>query len=120
MDRRIVNLAVPTLEAVSAEGYVLAGSHFALLLLCDARGAETSAIVAMAHRLLKAGLAYFHVWGPDCERVHDIVDEVVVARELSENRSYPVMTTWYSDLPLGDALWALLHLSTPHDVYAPT
>lgn len=110
MNRRPVCLSVPTLAALSAAQHVPPGRHFALLLLFDARGTEPMAIGGVAERLLDEGLATFEAWGPDCERVHDIVDDSCVMRDIRDGREYPViMTGWYPDRPLEEALWGILH-----------
>jgi hypothetical protein len=110
MTRRLVCLSVPALAALSAVRHVPQGRHFALLLLFDARDVAAAAIGAVAERLVDEGLATFAVWGPDCERVHDILDESCVMREIRDGREYPViMTRWYPNRPLGEAVWGILH-----------
>jgi hypothetical protein len=54
-------------------------------------------------------------WGPDCERVHDIVDEERDAR--NPNGPGVVMTTWHEDESLTEALWFVLAATTPDDVH---
>ncbi|MCB0346198.1 MAG: hypothetical protein KDD66_13860, partial [Bdellovibrionales bacterium] len=50
--------------------------HFVCLLAWDASAVTVDDISNLAVQLLKAGAAYFVCWGPDCERVHDIIDEI--------------------------------------------
>ncbi len=110
MNRRLVCLSVRTLAALSAAQHVPPGRHFALLLLFDARGVDPATIGAVAERLLDEGLATFEVWGPDCERVHDIMDELCVMRDIRDGCEYPVvMTGWFTDRPVEEALWSVLH-----------
>jgi hypothetical protein len=42
--------------------------------------------------------------GPDCERVHDIIDEVIVNRNPGETDEDVIMTTWHDDEALNEAL----------------
>jgi len=56
----------------------------------------------IAHSALAKGMVYFCVWGPDCGRFHDIVDETVTLDEIGErrfaapNRHDTIMTTNHS------------------------
>lgn len=121
MDRHVVCLSVQTLADLSVEHLVPADAHFALLLLYNARGVEAATIGAVATRLIDAGLATFHAWGPDCERVHDIMDELIVARDIRENCEYPtIMTSWYPDCPIEEALSSLIISDTIDEAYAAT
>jgi hypothetical protein len=71
--------------------------------------------------MIDQGIAYLCAWGPDCERVHDIFDEVHVMREIDEKREYPhVMTTWHKDESLDEALWHMLNSAYPDEVLAET
>jgi len=45
------------------------------MLAWDARAASVDEISRVARWLLNAGAVYVCVWGPHCERVHDILDE---------------------------------------------
>jgi len=73
----------------------------------------------VAHSALKSGMVYFCAWGPDCERFHGIVDEVVVEDDIGErlffgkNRSDTIMTTWHDDEPLNEALDFFVNLTCP-------
>lgn len=80
------------------EHIVLPAAHTVLLIAADARGIHTDTIARVAERLLASGLIYVCIWGPDCERVHDIFDEVHVGDGASEP-SFTLMSTWHSDTP---------------------
>jgi hypothetical protein len=83
----------------------------------DASALEAERMSALARKLLDQGMAYFCGWGPDCSRVHDVVDEEVVQRNLSEEAD--VMTTWHDDEDLDDALW-FAEFAVPSDDYIDT
>ncbi|MDP9381764.1 MAG: hypothetical protein M3Q29_16790 [Chloroflexota bacterium] len=112
--------SVPSLDALRLDRAALPSPQFACLLACDARGVADEVVFTTAERLLDSGLAYFCAWGPDCERVHDLVDEAIVLREVGEGRAYPVMTTWHSDESLDDALWFMANTACPHELYRAT
>ena len=38
-------------------------------------------IPGLIQKLIDQGAAYFCLWGPDCERMHDLIDEVEALRE---------------------------------------
>jgi len=97
----------------------LPAGHFACLLAWDARGASADIVSAFVERLLRAGASYFVCWGPDCERVHDIIDEIVSHPEADFGvpEESCIMTTWHTSEPLREALSFFLTNSTPDEHY---
>ena len=93
--------------------------HFGLLLALDARSIEADQIGQIAETLLVKDLAYLCAWGPDCERVHDIFDEVALSGNLEQNESV-VLTTWHTDEPLEETLWFFVNSAFPDDEYEGT
>jgi hypothetical protein len=89
--------------------------NFACLLAWDARGASAGAVSAFIEPVLRAGASYFVCWGPDCERVHDIIDEML--SDPDNDYGVPddscIMTTWHDSEPLRDALSFFLVNSWP-------
>jgi hypothetical protein len=119
-DRRLFSLSIPNLASFPPKPE-LTSPNFVLLLACDARVIEASAIATFASSIIDQGIAYLCAWGPDCERVHDIFDEVHVMREIDEKREYPrVMTTWHNDESLDEALWYMLNSAYPYEALAKT
>ena len=55
------------------------------------------------------------MWGPDCERVHDLFD---LERSPHEPRGRVVMTTWHSKDSLAKALWFFEHCAEPSEGFA--
>lgn len=78
------------------------GLGFALLLVGDATGMAVKTLAALAEASISRGACWVSTWGPDCERVHDIFDEVAVGDGLAEPAS--VLTTWHDDEPLSETL----------------
>ena len=99
--------------------------RFRLFIAADVTGISTEMIADFAHNALKSGMVYFCSWGPDCERFHDIVDELVVADELGEGMFVAldpddvIMTTWHDDESLEEALDFFVNYSCPTDGFAP-
>lgn len=123
----LCSLSAPSLDDLRLDPWSLPSPHFACLLACDARRWSDQIVLAAARYLLDRGLAYFCAWGPDCERVHDLVDDAILRRELDgpnylqgDDDKYPVMTTWHSEETLDDALSYLLVVAQPHEVYEAT
>jgi hypothetical protein len=55
--------------------------------------------------LLSQGAVYLLCWGPDCERVHDIIDDTLIGEaEPIPRFDTSIMTTWHDREPLDDAL----------------
>lgn len=94
--------------------------NFVCLLAWDARGVSVEVISTLVERLLIAGACYFVCWGPDCERVHDIVDEIDAdpGSALGAPDGSVIMTTWHSSEPLCEALWFFLRSAVPDDHYS--
>ena len=92
----------------------LSGRYFAALVACDASTIATEEIASFAERLLDAGCVYVCCWEPDCERVHDIFDEVIVSRPASPG---VIMTTWHNE-SLDEAVDFLLVDALPDAVFA--
>jgi hypothetical protein len=67
---------------------------------------------------LDAGAVYICSWGPDCERVHDIIDEEEVGPDPTVTTDSVVMTTWHADESLADTLHFVLSFTVPDDAYA--
>lgn len=118
MERRLFSAAVASPTELPSH-LDLPARNFACLLAWDARDVSSDAVCAFIEPLLCAGASYFVCWGPDCERVHDIIDEVV---------SYPdndfgvpeyscIMTTWHDAEPLRDALYFFMVSSWPDEHY---
>jgi hypothetical protein len=108
------------LEAPRLDPGALPDGNFACLLAWDAEGATTDEIASFADCLLRAGASYFVCWGPDCERVHDIIDEIVSLPESGYDvpPDSCIMTTWHDGEPLTEAIWFFLVNSWPDDHFA--
>lgn len=95
----------------------LSSPRFACLVAWDARGVEATRIAQFARKLLDAGAVYVCTWGPDCERVHDIVDDEEIGPNPPPAVDRVVMTTWHANESLAEALWFVLHNSWPDEAY---
>ena len=89
----------------------LGSPHFGCVLAWDARQITTNEVVAFVEPLIKAGCVYFSCWGPDCERVHDIIDE------CDPYTDAVIMTTWHEGVPIEEALWYFLNCTWPDDKF---
>lgn len=117
MERRLFSLDVasaPTLPRLD-----LPAGYFACLLAWDARSASADAVTAFVEPLIRAGASYFVCWGPDCERVHDIIDAMVSYpdNDFGVPENSRIMTTWHDSEPLREALWFFLLNSLPDEHY---
>ena len=99
MERDLFLLSLDSPEGCPAN-LALSSHRFACLLAWDASGVGVERIAALARKLLDAGAVYICAWGPDCERVHDIIDEEEIGPDPPATANRVVMTTWHSDEPL--------------------
>jgi hypothetical protein len=82
---------------------------FALLLVADATDVDGRTVADLADWCIENGLFSVSVWGPGCERVHDIFDEEdVELRFDAGKRDAPyeavVMSTWHEHESLAEAI----------------
>jgi len=93
--------------------------RFRLFVAADTNSSTTEVIERFVEAVLKAGMVYFSAWGPDCERFHDIVDEVVVSDQIGDrlftgpNEGDTIMTTWHEDETLDEACDFFTNLAIP-------
>jgi hypothetical protein len=120
LSRRLFSLAIPSAEELPQ--IALPSRHFVTLIAWDARRMTVQAISQLVEALLRAGSSYFVCWGPDCMRVHDIVDELASYpdSEFDFPASSVVMTTWHEREPLAEALEFFLDLSEPDEHFGPS
>ena len=76
-------------------------ANFCFFLALDANSVGDEQIRRTAKLLIEKGIAYFCLWGPNCERVHDLFDR---ERLPKEPRDRVVMTTWHSKDSLSEFL----------------
>ena len=116
-ERRLFSLAIPSASALPRP--TLPAGNFACLLAWDARGVSADVVSAVVEPLLWEGASYFVCWGPDCERVHDIIDEIVSSpdNDFGVPEDSCIMTTSHASGPLRDALWFFLVNSWPDEHY---
>ena len=89
--------------------------HFIVLLAMDATSVEGIRLAALAKKLLNQGMVYLCAWGPDCGRVHHFFD-VALGRCGFEPDDAFVVTDWFDDEDLDDALWYAVTVC-PTDAY---
>ena len=120
LDRRIYSLSTETHEELHDAIAAASQHHFVLFLAWDARGVPDQTVISFARSLVRSGLAYIVAWGPDCERVHDLFDEVDIQENPESNApgtDTVIMSTWHDTQPLEEALWFSLHSAYPASPY---
>jgi hypothetical protein len=67
--------------------------------------------------IVPIGLCYFCAWGPDCERVHDLFDQVIIPFEISAQNPLQklIMTTWHERESLRKAAWFFQNCAWPSE-----
>ena len=94
-------------------------AHFACLCALNAKSLPPDEIGRFCSRLLDLGCAYFCAWGTESERVHDIMDEMVVGGTPPFSYVGCVMTTWHAAESLEDVLGFFLNWTQPDEEFAP-
>jgi hypothetical protein len=115
LGRDVFYLSVPNFASIPSR-FDLPSEKFLLFIACDSDELSTSEISDWVEQIVDNGVVYVCTWGKDCERVHDIIDEVCVEREIESDTKLPfVMTTWHSKDSLDDALWFALYCTEPYE-----
>lgn len=83
----------------------LPSGSIGLLIACDATGYTSAALAAAARAMLLTGPTFIAIWGPGCERFHDIVDEECVWLRANGQNLPEVVTTWHAEESLDESLW---------------
>jgi hypothetical protein len=117
-ERQIWLLTLDTLQTAFAWDE-LRGQKFVCLCAMDASSIPIDELSAFCSHLIDLGCAYFCVWGPDCERVHDIMDEEVIGDNPPATDLGCLMTTWHARESLAEALDFFLTCTIPDEAYAP-
>jgi hypothetical protein len=100
------------------------GSRFRLFVAGDFSNVGIVAVSEFASTALSRGMVYFCAWGSDCERFHDIVDEVLVKDEIGKHAfagpsaNDTVMTTWHEHETLEQALDFFVTSAVPTQGFA--
>lgn len=114
LERDLFVLDLPTPDAFPAD-LRLTTPRFVCLLAWDARSASAERISAIARRLLEQGAIYVCIWGPDCQRVHDIVDQERDVLAPAPDVDCVVMTTWHENETLSEAIHFALVSAWPDE-----
>jgi hypothetical protein len=93
---------------------------FVLFVAVDSVRLNTDEVFQAAESLLGKGMVFLSVWGPDCERFHDICDEAIVSRNPDETERNVIITTWHAKESLNEAVWFFLHCAWPAADYERT
>lgn len=92
----------------------LPSRYFSCLCVMDARSVSADDLGSLSVQLLRAGCVYFCAWGPDCGRVHDVMDEILVGDNPPWTSFEDIMTTWHED-SLAEALEFFLKWTIPYN-----
>src|SRR5204863_7572025 len=122
LGRSVYSVSASSPEALDAALTVPAGRHFVLFLAWDSSDTPDETILKLARSLIPRGLVYIVAWGPDCERVHDLFDDVDVESNLdsTDTADTVIMSTWHTNDSLAEALRFSLHSAYPAEAYEST
>jgi hypothetical protein len=117
-ERRLFSLALPSAGRIPSD-LDLQSRNFVCLLAWDARHVSADSVSAFVTPLLRGGASYLVCWGPGCERVHDVIDQMVSrpGNDFGVPNESCIMTTWHDSEPLDEAIWFFLVSAWPDDHY---
>jgi hypothetical protein len=121
-EKRFVVIQVPDLNWPPTLN--IPSKRFRLFVAANIADVSTQMVSDFALAALNQGMVYFCSWGPDCERFHDIVDEVLMEHDIDKqkfagpNSSDIIMTTWHEKDSLEDAIDFFATCAVPTDGFA--
>ena len=114
--RSLFVISGSTFSELASASIVTGSRYFAALIVGDATSVSVQEIGQLARSLLDAGCVYFCCWGPDCERVHDVIDEEYASDGITvHDDESTIMTTWHNGDSLEEAVWFALNSAFPDD-----
>jgi len=99
------------------DSFTIASEYATVLIVWDATDVSNATISQFARKMIDAGGVYFCVWGPNCELVHDLIDEEWISQGSTPATDPTLMTTWHDDDSLSEAIWFARHVAIPIDAY---
>jgi hypothetical protein len=100
---------------------IIPSKRFRLFVAADVRSIDARTLADFGEMALKNGMVYFCAWGPDCERFHDVLDDVQLADDLGQrlfagpSPDDTIMTTWHDNETLEDAVEFFKHWARPDE-----
>ena len=89
-------------------------NHFVCCIFSVWKHYTDDQIKQLGKSLILQGCTYFNIWGPGCERAHDLIDNADL--ELHPEGPW-AMTNWHSKEPLANALWGVLSFAWPDPAF---
>jgi hypothetical protein len=99
--------------------------RFRLFVAADVEDVTVETMSEFALTALQRGMVYLCAWGPGCELLHDITDEVRLEDDLGEGkfcgptRKDIVMTAWHAHETLDEALDFFVTHAVPTEGFVP-
>lgn len=115
--REILSLAVPQMEQLPRDLGIYS-HHCVLFLAVDGTVLADEQLFSLVGWVMDQSAVYVCVWGPGCERVHDVIDEAIIELDQTETDETVIMTTWHDDETLEEALWFALNDAIPASAYS--
>lgn len=95
----------------------LPSEHFLCLIAADFRSATDGEITILAKALLDYGASYFVCWGPGCERVKQLIDDLTLLVEPPVDDGSIILTTSHPTESLAEALLFFMTQAWPDPAY---
>jgi len=98
------------------ESWRPSSDHFIVMIAANYRTIHEGQVTSFVNAALDAGACYFVCWGPECEELHDSIDEILVgSMEISDDNV--ILTTWHDQESLAYAVWFAINVAWPAKRY---
>ena len=102
------------------ERVALPTQHYVLAVFANVSHIAPEEIAVAMRAALTSGAVYVVAWGPGCQVIHDICDELRFELDLDKEEGATIITTWHSDEPVAEAVWFFANSAFPDDAFAET
>ena len=116
-NRRLHLLELETPEQIDEHPFAF-DQHSAILLAWNETNLAIAPISHVSKVTLRQRAVSICCWGPDCELVHDVLDEII-AGDDPESSIYPqtIITTWHPRESFDEVLWYFLSCAIPEEQF---
>ncbi len=118
--REIILISVSKIEAFDLKKLPRLANYFTLFIVNN-NEVFVDQYGKKAKELINSGLAYLCAWGVDCEKIHDVIDEVDVMmgidKKIESDDKNVIMTNWHHNETIKEALYYFLNTTAPTEKY---
>lgn len=111
------NVSVLKLNNYEIRSDFPSAGYFILFLADNTENPDIEMVSKFMDIMLEKGMVYLCSWGRNCELIHDIADQKIIASKKSNSDDITILTTWHKNTELAEGLWFALNTAIPSEKY---